>query len=124
MSPAELVAALIEQGFQPPEELQQKADASLSDEAYHYLSEKVIVKLSDEDDNAKNRKARNEVCTDGQVRNFEIAEWMYANYRAENKAVGRGHQIERFSSVKTPRGTLVLRLREDMPEEKSTEESK
>lgn len=119
LSATELVAALIAAGFTPPEDLQAKADASLSDEAFHHLSDKVIVKLSDEDDNAKNRKARNEKVTAWQERAFILAADMVNDFVSDTKNVGRGQQIERFASLKTPNGTLVMRLRDDVPTEET-----
>ena len=112
----QVAAFLAEQGLEVPAELQAKIENAVADAAYHHLSERVVVPLSDEDDNAKNRKARNETVTRWQEETFDLAARMVSDFRHETKNVGRGQQVEWSASVDTPHGKLLLRLRKDVEE--------
>lgn len=119
----EAAANLVTLGMEVPAELQARIDAGASDVAFHHLSEKVILPLADDKDNAAGRKARNTLCTTWQERLFALAADVDSDFRSDTKAVGRGHQVERFVSLDSPNGTLVVRLRQDVPTETTTETS-
>ena len=102
-------------GIPASEELEAKIRLASLDEVFHHLSEKVILPLTEETDNAAGRKARNKVVQAWQDRLVTLAADVSTDFRVDpNKSVGRGKQSEWFASVETPNGTLVVRLRRDV----------
>lgn len=101
LSATDLAAALKAMGMPIPEELAEKVENAVSDEAFHYIVPKIV---NVEDDKV------NETATEWQENLFTLASDVRQTIKSEEKNRGQGRRIVHFLSVETPDGTLKVEL--------------
>ena len=101
LSATDLAAALTAMGMPIPEELAEKVENAVSDEAFHYIVPR-IVNVDDDD--------VNDTASEWQETLFSLAGNVRQTIKSEEKNRGQGRRIVHFLSVETPDGTLKVEL--------------
>ena len=100
LTPAQVAEFLRAQGLTVPEDLEAKVQNSVADEACEVISDHLLA-----DD------TKREVSTAWQEELFDMAKRFRAEFKSQEKNVGRGQAIETAMTLETPDGTLFVRVR-------------